>query len=89
MVPPNCRGRSWDADRSSCLALPGDRVAVILLYPAVHGMIVDDLTVPDVPAASAGELIDELCRRLLPRRHGGDARGEAAYPGTSVRSHHS
>ncbi|MCT2545580.1 TetR/AcrR family transcriptional regulator [Streptomyces atratus] len=47
--------------------LPGDRVDVTLLYLAVHGMIVDDLTVPDVLAGSAGELIDELCRRLLPR----------------------
>ncbi|MET9657221.1 TetR family transcriptional regulator [Streptomyces sp. NPDC006510] len=53
--------------------LPGDRVAVVLLYLAVHGMIVDDLTVPDVLAGSAGELIDELCRRLLPR----DATGNA------------
>ncbi|MFF3392637.1 TetR/AcrR family transcriptional regulator [Streptomyces sp. NPDC002669] len=45
--------------------LPGDRVAVILMYLAVHGMIVDDLMVPDVLAGSAGELIDELCKRLL------------------------
>ncbi|MET9919195.1 TetR family transcriptional regulator [Streptomyces sp. NPDC006435] len=45
--------------------LPGDRVAVILMYLAVHGMIVDDLTVPDVLTGSAGELIDELCKRLL------------------------
>ncbi|MEV3993961.1 TetR family transcriptional regulator [Streptomyces sp. NPDC049837] len=45
--------------------LPGDRVAVILLYLAMHGMIVDDLTVPDVLAGKAGELTDELCRRLL------------------------
>ncbi|MEV5201351.1 hypothetical protein [Streptomyces sp. NPDC053720] len=53
--------------------LPGDRVDVILLYLAVHGMIVDDLTVPDVLAGSAGELIDELRRRLLPRDAAGDA----------------
>ncbi|WP_331748952.1 MULTISPECIES: TetR/AcrR family transcriptional regulator [unclassified Streptomyces] len=47
--------------------LPGDRVDVILLYLAAYGMIVDDLTVQDVLAGSASELIGELCRRLLPR----------------------
>ncbi|MFC8914751.1 TetR/AcrR family transcriptional regulator [Streptomyces sp. NPDC047821] len=45
--------------------LPGDRVAVTLLYLAMYGMLVDDLTAPDVLAGSAGELTDELCRRLL------------------------
>ncbi|MFJ9033997.1 TetR/AcrR family transcriptional regulator [Streptomyces sp. NPDC102274] len=45
--------------------LPGDRVTIILMYLAVHGMIVDDLTVPDVLSGSAGELIDELSGRLL------------------------
>ncbi|MFJ9214168.1 TetR/AcrR family transcriptional regulator [Streptomyces sp. NPDC102264] len=45
--------------------LPGDRVTVVLMYLAVHGMILDDLTVPDVLAGSAGELIGELSGRLL------------------------
>ncbi|WP_326770453.1 hypothetical protein OG978_42600 (plasmid) [Streptomyces sp. NBC_01591] len=40
-------------------------------------MIVDDLTVPDVLAGSAGELIDELCGRLLPRDAAGNATGNA------------
>ncbi|MFD6336645.1 TetR/AcrR family transcriptional regulator [Streptomyces sp. NPDC088147] len=50
--------------------LPGDRVTVVLMYLAVHGMILDDLTVPEVLSGSAGELIGELSRRLL----GGSAR---------------
>ncbi|MEU0283223.1 MULTISPECIES: TetR family transcriptional regulator [unclassified Streptomyces] len=50
--------------------LPGDRVTVVLMYLAVHGMILDDLTVPEVLSGSAGELIGELSGRLL----GGSAR---------------
>lgn len=46
--------------------LPGDRTDVVLLYLAVSGMILDDLTVPDLLAPYGGtELIGELTRRLL------------------------
>ncbi|WP_190087092.1 TetR/AcrR family transcriptional regulator, partial [Streptomyces longisporoflavus] len=45
--------------------LPGDRTSVILMYLAMVGLIVDDLTVPDLLAPhSADQLIDELARRL-------------------------
>ncbi|MFJ8547066.1 TetR/AcrR family transcriptional regulator [Streptomyces sp. NPDC093586] len=47
--------------------LPGDRTDVVLLYLAVSGMILDDLTVPDVLAPYTGtDLIGELAHRLLP-----------------------
>ncbi|GHE56002.1 TetR family transcriptional regulator [Streptomyces longispororuber] len=47
--------------------LPGDRVAVVLLYLTVLGLIVDDLTVPDLLAPfSTDKLIEELAHRLLP-----------------------
>ncbi|MFF9898031.1 TetR/AcrR family transcriptional regulator [Streptomyces longispororuber] len=46
--------------------LPGDRVAVVLLYLTVLGLIVDDLTVPDLLAPfSTDKLIEELAHRLL------------------------
>ncbi|GAA1933139.1 TetR/AcrR family transcriptional regulator [Streptomyces durmitorensis] len=46
--------------------LPGDRTAVILLYLSMLGMILDDLTVPELLAPyAADELIDELARRIL------------------------
>ncbi|MEW2630790.1 TetR family transcriptional regulator [Streptomyces sp. NPDC048389] len=45
--------------------LPGDRTDVVLLYVAVHGMIVDDLTVPTVLAGQTPALIDQLTTRLL------------------------
>ncbi|MGB8947209.1 MAG: TetR family transcriptional regulator [Streptomyces sp.] len=46
--------------------LPGDRTAVILMYLAMVGLIVDDLTVPDLLAPhSVDKLIDELARRLV------------------------
>ncbi|MFH8492059.1 TetR/AcrR family transcriptional regulator [Streptomyces longisporoflavus] len=45
--------------------LPGDRTGVILMYLAMVGLIVDDLTVPDLLAPhSVDKLIDELARRL-------------------------
>jgi DNA-binding transcriptional regulator YbjK len=48
--------------------LPGDRADVVLLYLAMSGMILDDLTVPEVLAPYAGDdLIGELARRLLPK----------------------
>ncbi|MFJ8077160.1 TetR/AcrR family transcriptional regulator [Streptomyces sp. NPDC096176] len=47
--------------------LPGDRTDVVLLYLAVHGMIVDDLTVPAVLDGKAPDLIDALTARLLGR----------------------
>ncbi|MGW0608735.1 TetR/AcrR family transcriptional regulator [Streptomyces sp. NPDC002640] len=47
--------------------LPGDRVDVVLLYLTVHGMNLDDLTVPAVLAPYRDDdLIGELVRRLLP-----------------------
>ncbi|WP_371749936.1 TetR family transcriptional regulator [Streptomyces sp. NBC_01283] len=46
--------------------LPGDRTAVILMYLAMVGLIVDDLTVPDLLAPhSVDKLIDELAWRLV------------------------
>ncbi|MFI6090794.1 TetR/AcrR family transcriptional regulator [Streptomyces sp. NPDC051218] len=46
--------------------LPGDRTGVILMYLAMTGLIVDDLTVPDLLAPhSVDKLIDELARRAV------------------------
>jgi DNA-binding transcriptional regulator YbjK len=46
--------------------LPGDRTGVALLYFAMFGLIVDDLTVPAlVEPYSADELIAQLVDRLL------------------------
>ncbi|MER5301708.1 MULTISPECIES: TetR/AcrR family transcriptional regulator [Streptomyces] len=46
--------------------LPGDRTGVVLLYLAMLGMIVDDLTVPDLLAPfSTDKLIEELVGRVL------------------------
>ncbi|MEV6173481.1 TetR family transcriptional regulator [Streptomyces sp. NPDC051954] len=54
--------------------LPGDRTDVVLLYLTVHGMLLDDLTVPEVLAAYVGtDLIGELTRRLLPEAGMGSA----------------
>ncbi|MET9423261.1 MULTISPECIES: TetR family transcriptional regulator [unclassified Streptomyces] len=54
--------------------LPGDRTDVTLLHLAVHGMIVDDLTVPAVLDGRAPALIDALTTRLLgPARPAPDA----------------
>lgn len=47
--------------------LPGDTTDVILLYLTVHGMIIDDLTVPQVLSEHADtDLFQELTHRLLP-----------------------
>ncbi|MEI5097335.1 hypothetical protein RB200_00045 [Streptomyces sp. PmtG] len=47
--------------------LPGDRTSVVLLYLAMLGLIVDDLTVPDLLTPfSVDKLIEDLSRRLLP-----------------------
>jgi DNA-binding transcriptional regulator YbjK len=49
--------------------LPGDRTGVALLYFAMLGMIVDDLTVPAILAPYAtDELIEQMVARLLPPR---------------------
>lgn len=46
--------------------LPGDRIGVVLIYLAMTGALVDDLTVPDVLAPfSLDELISEMTARLL------------------------
>ncbi|MEU3774164.1 TetR family transcriptional regulator [Streptomyces sp. NPDC032472] len=48
--------------------LPGDRQGVVLLYLAMLGLIVDDLTAPAMLDAYAPEhLIDTMVERLLPR----------------------
>ncbi|NGO78119.1 TetR family transcriptional regulator [Streptomyces sp. YC504] len=47
--------------------LPGDRVSVVLLYLAMLGLIVDDLTVPDLLAPYPLEdLIEAMVARILP-----------------------
>jgi hypothetical protein len=47
--------------------LPGDRTAVVLLYLAMLGLIIDDLTVPDLLAPHRLDvLIDAMVTRLLP-----------------------
>jgi len=49
--------------------LPGDRTSVVVLYLAMLGMIVDDLTVPDVLAPYGPDaLVDEVVARILPAR---------------------
>jgi AcrR family transcriptional regulator len=46
--------------------LPGDRTAVVLLYMSMVGMILDDLTVPQLLAPyDTDELIDQMARRIL------------------------
>lgn len=46
--------------------LPGDRVGVALLYFAMSGLLVDDLTVPGIPARyPIDELIATLVHRVL------------------------
>ncbi|MFI8100886.1 TetR/AcrR family transcriptional regulator [Streptomyces sp. NPDC086023] len=46
--------------------LPGDRIGVVLLYLAMLGLIVDDLTAPDILAEFPSEqLIDTMVARLL------------------------
>lgn len=46
--------------------LPGDRLGVALLYFAMLGMILDDLTVPAIlESYSTDELIEQLVARLL------------------------
>ncbi|WP_106402245.1 TetR/AcrR family transcriptional regulator [Actinocorallia populi] len=47
--------------------LPGGRTGVALLYFAMLGIVIDDLTVPEITAAySTDDLIGELAVRLLP-----------------------
>lgn len=43
--------------------LPGDRTGVVLLYLAMLGLIVDDLTVPHLLAPHR---LDAMATRLLP-----------------------
>lgn len=46
--------------------LPGDRLGVALLYFAMSGLLVDDLTVPGIPARyPTDELIATLVHRVL------------------------
>jgi AcrR family transcriptional regulator len=46
--------------------LPGDRIGVALLYFAMSGLLVDDLTVPGIPARyPTDELIATLVHRVL------------------------
>ncbi|GAB3501068.1 TetR/AcrR family transcriptional regulator [Amycolatopsis cihanbeyliensis] len=47
--------------------LPGDETTVVLLYLAMTGLIVEQLTLPEVlPASGSAELIAALVDRLLP-----------------------
>ncbi|GAA4443328.1 hypothetical protein [Phytohabitans houttuyneae] len=47
--------------------LPGDEVTVVVLYLAMSGLLVDDITVPDVLSAYPdGELVADLVDRILP-----------------------
>uniref|UniRef100_A0AAU2JJ99 TetR family transcriptional regulator n=1 Tax=Streptomyces sp. NBC_00049 TaxID=2903617 RepID=A0AAU2JJ99_9ACTN len=49
--------------------LPGDREGVVLLYLAMLGLIVDDLTAPAMLEAHPAEgLIEMMVERLLPQR---------------------
>ncbi|MFD6892377.1 TetR/AcrR family transcriptional regulator [Streptomyces sp. NPDC059957] len=56
---------AWHLDAG----LPGDRQGVVLIYLAMLGLIVDDLTVPGLldPHPVEG-LIDTMVERLLPER---------------------
>ncbi|MGW7350009.1 TetR/AcrR family transcriptional regulator [Streptomyces sp. NPDC054784] len=57
------RNVAWHLDAG----LPGDRTTVLLLYLGMLGMLVDELTVPDLLAPyGQGELIDALVARTLP-----------------------
>ncbi|MGK4580198.1 TetR/AcrR family transcriptional regulator [Kitasatospora sp. HPMI-4] len=48
-------------------ALPGDRTGVVLLYLAMLGLVVDDLTVPELLTPHRPDtLIDAMVTRLLP-----------------------
>ncbi|MEU7804549.1 TetR family transcriptional regulator [Micromonospora arborensis] len=48
-------------------ALPGDQTTVLLLYLAMSGLLVDDLTLPDVLAPfPRDEMIADLVERILP-----------------------
>ncbi|MFE6906356.1 TetR/AcrR family transcriptional regulator [Streptomyces erythrochromogenes] len=48
--------------------LPGDRKGVVLIYLAMLGLIVDDLTAPaTLEAHPVEELIETMVRRLLPQ----------------------
>jgi AcrR family transcriptional regulator len=49
--------------------LPGDRTSVVVLYLAMLGMILDDLTVPGVLSPYGPDaLVDEVVARILPAR---------------------
>lgn len=51
------------------VGLPGDETSVVVLYLAMLGMIVDDLTVPGVLSPyGADALVDEVVARILPAR---------------------
>lgn len=59
--------------------LPGDRTSVVLLYLAMIGLIVEDLTIPGLLAPHRPEgLIDELVPRLLTPAPTAQPRREAA-----------
>ena len=61
--------------------LPGDRTGVALLYFAMLGMIIDDLTVPEILAPySTDDLIGELAARLLREEDAGPGAEEGVLP---------
>ncbi|MEU9717981.1 TetR family transcriptional regulator [Streptomyces sp. NPDC047976] len=55
--------------------LPGDRMGVALVYFAMQGLIVDDLTIPALleaqPIQPVDELLGVMVERLLPERPAG------------------
>lgn len=59
---------AWHLDAG----LPGDRAGVALLYFAMQGLIVDDLTIPALlESHPVGELLGVMVERLLPERPAG------------------
>ncbi|WP_324789515.1 hypothetical protein [Streptomyces sp. H51] len=61
-------GLDADIDFHLGSGLPGDRTGVVRLYPAMPGLIVDELTVPELLAQDRFEaLVDAMVTRLLRR----------------------
>jgi hypothetical protein len=65
--------------------LPGDETTVVLLYSAMSGLLVDELTVPDTLAPySQDRLVADMVERIVgpgETGHQRPARGAADHPG--------
>ncbi|WP_330342091.1 TetR/AcrR family transcriptional regulator [Streptomyces sp. NBC_00557] len=60
--------------------LPGDRTGVVVLYLAMLGLIVDDLTVPEVLRPhQLDALVDTMVTRLLPAEARSDGRNAEKF----------